>query len=318
MKLLALVFLTEILTFAQITQIPVVSGKTLLAGQGVSITQDSSTASFAVNTASVPLLASDNIFAGNNTFPNWTFSNGTTVRSGTITSTNSFLSGGTFDDTCYNFTAVDTLDPALCSTGTLVKVQLGDRSAATSIQAASFAPLEGSAPSAITSSSPIYADSTQHELYAATRGTANFGMIHRSMPGAIHLTTQTAAVSTATLCAAANGACNVAGQYHVHWDFIETGTACGTPGSGGVTFLLTWTDTNATTHSAISLPMNDSASITATSGTFTFRTTLAAAWASGDFNISTNGTIIQYATGYTACGAGTGTYQLDVTVKRMQ
>lgn len=138
------------------------------------------------------------------------------------------------------------------------------------------------------------------------------------LPSAIHATGQTAAISTATLCAASPGACDQAGQYHLHFDFIETGTACGTPGTGGVTFLLTWTDTNGTAHSAVSLAMDDSASIVATSGTFTFRSTLAAAWASGDFNISTNGSVIQYATGYTACSVGTGTYQLDAAVTKLQ
>jgi len=143
----------------------------------------------------------------------------------------------------------------------------------------------------------------------------SWGLLAQS--GAVHSTGNTAAISTATLCAASAGACNVAGQYHVHWNFIETGTACGTPTPGGVTFTLTWTDTNTTVHT-IQLPMDDSASLTATSGTFTFRTTLAAAWASGDINVSTNGSIIQYATGYTACGVGTGTYQLDAAVTRLQ
>src|SRR4029077_18914056 len=61
--------------------------------------------------------------------------------------------------------------------------------------------------------------------------------------GIIHSTGNTAAIGTATLCASAD--CP-AGQYHLSFAFIETGTACGTPGTGGVTFLLTWTDTNAT------------------------------------------------------------------------
>ena len=135
---------------------------------------------------------------------------------------------------------------------------------------------------------------------------------------AIHRTAQTAAISTATLCVASAGACATAGQYHVHFAFIETGTACATPGTGGVTFLLTWTDTNGTTHSAVSVGFDDASTINAVSQTFHFQTTLAAAWGSGDFNISTNGTIVQYATGYTACGVGTGTYQLDATVVRVQ
>lgn len=164
----------------------------------------------------------------------------------------------------------------------------------------------------------ICPDSTSHEVKAATNGSTSYGTLVRAQPGAIHQTAKTAAITTATLCAASPGACNVAGQYHIHWDFIETGTACGTPATGGVTFLLTWTDSNATTHSAFSLGMDDASAINAVSQTFHFQTTLAAAWASGDFNISTNGSVIQYATGYTACGVGTGTYQLDAVVTRLQ
>jgi len=135
----------------------------------------------------------------------------------------------------------------------------------------------------------------------------------------IHQTAQTGAISTATLCATGTTACGAAGQYHIHWAFIETGTACATPGvTGGVTFLLTWTDSNGTTHSAVSLGMDDASAINAVSQTFHFQTSLAAAWASGDFNISTNGAIIQYATGYTACSIGTGTYQLDAAVTELQ
>jgi hypothetical protein len=83
-----------------------------------------------------------------------------------------------------------------------------------------------------------------------------------------------------------------------------------------VTFLLTWTDANALAHSAISLSMDDSASLVATTGTFHFAAANATAWASGSFNIYTNGSIIQYATGYTACSVGTGNYNLDITVTR--
>jgi len=133
-----------------------------------------------------------------------------------------------------------------------------------------------------------------------------------------HDTGKTAAIGTATLCAASSTACGAAGQYHVHWAFTETGTACATPGAGGATFLLTWVDTNGTTHSATSLPMEDSSSLTATSGTFAFKSSLASAWASGDFNISTNGSVVQYATGYTGCTSGTGTYQLDTAVTQLQ
>ncbi len=162
----------------------------------------------------------------------------------------------------------------------------------------------------------IDANSTQHELVAYTNGSALQGMLVRTQPGRIHSTGNTGAISTATLCASAAGACNTAGLYTVDWAFTQGGTACGTATPGGVTFLLTWTDANALAHSAISLSMDDSASLVATTGTFNFRATNAAAWASGSFNIYTNGSIIQYATGYTACGVGTGNYNLDITVTR--
>jgi hypothetical protein len=148
--------------------------------------------------------------------------------------------------------------------------------------------------------------------------TATPGLMVRVQPGKVHQTAQTAAITTATLCAAAAGACNVAGNYTVEWAFTQVGTACGTPGTGGVTFLLTWTDQNATVHSAIGLAMDDSASLVATTGTFHFTTSNATAWASGQFNISSNGSIIQYATGYTACSVGTGSYQLDAWVTRKE
>lgn len=177
---------------------------------------------------------------------------------------------------------------------------------------------EGTAPGNVSGAAAIYADSTAHELEAATNGTSNFGLLVRAQPGKIHSTGNTGSISTATLCASAAGACNTAGQYHIQWTFIESGTACTIPTTGGVTFLLTWTDTNGTSHSAVSLGMDDASAINAVSQTFHFQTSLGAAWGSGDFNISTNGAIIQYATGYTACGTGTGTYQLDTVVTRVQ
>jgi hypothetical protein len=64
--------------------------------------------------------------------------------------------------------------------------------------------------------------------------------------------------------------------------------------------------------------MEDASSLAATSGTFHFQSTNAGAWATGDFNVATNGTIIQYATGYTACGVGTGTYNLDAIITKLQ
>lgn len=179
---------------------------------------------------------------------------------------------------------------------------------------------EGTAFTNAASTAGLYPDSTQHEFIAKTNGASTGGILNRTQPSAIHSTGNTAAISTATLCAAAAGACNVAGQYHVHWDFIETGTACSNVTAGSVTFLLTYTDSNATAHSAMVMPMVNQTGATslAVGNSFTFATNLANASASGDFNISTNGTVIQYATGYTACTTGTGTYQLDASVVRIQ
>jgi hypothetical protein len=177
---------------------------------------------------------------------------------------------------------------------------------------------QGTAFTNVAGSAGFYPDSTTNEFMAATNGSSSFGMLVRSQPSPIHQTGKTAAISTATLCAASAGACNTAGEYHLHFDFIETGTACTVPGTGGVTFLLTWTDSNGTAHSAVSLGMDDASTINAVSQTFHFQTSLGAAWGSGDFNISTNGSVIQYATGYTACGTGTGTYQLDAAITRLQ
>lgn len=177
---------------------------------------------------------------------------------------------------------------------------------------------EGTALTNVASSGALDANSTTHELEYQSNGSALKGMLVRAQPGAIRSTGLVASVSTATLCAASAGACNTSGQYHIHWVFYESGTACGTPATGGVTFLLTWTDGNGTTHSAVSLGMDDASAINAVSQTFHFQTTLAAAWGSGDFNIDTNGSVIQYATGYTACGVGTGTYALSAAVTRVQ
>jgi hypothetical protein len=175
---------------------------------------------------------------------------------------------------------------------------------------------EGTAPTAALAVSQLYTDSTLHDMAIQTNGGAA-RLVHSTAPGYIHSTGLTGAVSTATLCASSGGACNQPGQYRVDWNFVENGTACATPGPGGVTFLLTWTD-NSGTHSAVSLPMFDASSLTATSASFHFATTKTNAWASGTLNIQSTGAIIQYTTGYTACTTGTGTYELNATVTRLQ
>lgn len=141
-----------------------------------------------------------------------------------------------------------------------------------------------------------------------------------SQSGAVNSTGQTAAISTATLCGATSDACNIAGQYHLHWNFWGSGTACSSVTAGSVTFLLTWTDENAVAHSAVALQMmaQTGAATSAMQASFPFQTALANESASGDFTFSTNGSIVQYATGYTACTTGTGTYNLRAAVTRVQ
>lgn len=175
---------------------------------------------------------------------------------------------------------------------------------------------EGTAPTAAVAVGQLYTDSSLHDMAIQANGGAA-KLIHSTAPGYIQVTGQTAAIGTATLCASSAGACNQPGQYHVDWNFVESGTACADVTAGSVTFLLTWTD-NAGTHSAVPLPMNNSRSLTATSSSFTFETTRTNAWASGSFNLQSTGAIIQYATGYTACSSGTGTYGLNATVTRLQ
>jgi hypothetical protein len=151
----------------------------------------------------------------------------------------------------------------------------------------------------------------------------NQALVGQSVPlilATINSTGNTGAIATATLCTAALCGNASAGQYHLHWNFWGSGTACSSVTAGSVTFLLTWTDENAVTHSAVALQMDaqTGAATSAMQSTFPFQTALANESASGDFTFSTNGTIIQYATGYTACTTGTGTYSLRAAVTRVQ
>jgi len=61
-----------------------------------------------------------------------------------------------------------------------------------------------------------------------------------------------------------------------------------------------------------------SGSTTVTQASFPFENTLAGESGSGDATISTDGAVIQYATGYTGCAIGTGYYNLRATVTRLQ
>jgi len=170
----------------------------------------------------------------------------------------------------------------------------------------------------MTNQSLVCANSTLGEINAATNGSASLGMLVRAQPGAIHVTAQTATKTIYTLCAAAAGACNKAGQYRITWYFNQGGTACGTPTPGQVTFEMSWTD-NAGAHSAVVLPMNDDSSIAVFTNAFKFAASNTTGFASGEFNLwSTGAQPIQVTNTYTACGVGTGTWELTATAERVQ
>jgi hypothetical protein len=198
-------------------------------------------------------------------------------------------------------TSIGTGTPPTCAPGT----------------AGAWCSSEGTAPTAVTAVDQIYGDSTAHAFKASVNG-GTAGLLAMVMPGAIHQTAKTATISTTTLCAASAGACNQAGQYQIRVGFIQTGTACTTVTAGSVIFGVTWVDTNGTTHTAVPVPISNQAAPTAVAGAFNFTTGLTSAGGSGVLNISTNGTVINYVATYAACTSGTGTYQLDATVTRLQ
>jgi hypothetical protein len=103
-------------------------------------------------------------------------------------------------------------------------------------------------------------------------------------------------------------------------NFVNDGTACSDVTVGSITLLLIWTD-NSGTQSAFSLPMQQLAKPNRHNGfihLWNHQNECMGIWASGTFTIQSTGAIIQYATGYTACTAGTGTYELNATVTRLQ
>jgi hypothetical protein len=179
---------------------------------------------------------------------------------------------------------------------------------------------EGTSATNVSGTSNLYPDSTSHEWKAATNGSTSYGTMVRAQPGAIRSTALVASVGTATLCAASAGACNTAGTYHVHIALYQSGAACSANTTGGVLFSLTWTDANGTAHSAQTIPIitNSSIAAFATSGIMLWGATTVNAWGSGDINIDTNGTVIQYATTFSQCNTGTATYALSAVATRLQ
>ena len=135
---------------------------------------------------------------------------------------------------------------------------------------------------------------------------------------AVVANTQTGAITTATLCAATAGtACGQAGQYRISFNFWGSGTACSAVTAGSVPLNITWTDEAAHAHTTIPFPLYDQYKAV-WGNAFYFNTALTTESAQGSMVISTNGTIIQYATTYTGCTTGTGTYNLRATVEQLQ
>jgi hypothetical protein len=135
---------------------------------------------------------------------------------------------------------------------------------------------------------------------------------------AVVATAKTAAITTATLCAATAGtACGQVGQYRISFSFWGSGTACSSVTAGSVPLNITWTDEGGSAHTTVPFPLYDQAK-NAWGTAFFFNTAKTTESAQGSMVISTNGTIIQYATTYVACTTGTGTYNLRATVEQLQ
>lgn len=139
----------------------------------------------------------------------------------------------------------------------------------------------------------------------------------------VHTIGSTASISTATLCAATAGtACGQAGQYRISYNIWGSGTACSSVTAGKVVFTLSWTDENGNAQATVPLSIWETSAANTntanTTGTYSFTTALTTEAAWGDMVISTNGTVIQYATTYTACTTGTGTYNFRFTAEPLQ
>ncbi len=164
----------------------------------------------------------------------------------------------------------------------------------------------------------IQANSVDHELYAATNGSSSYRKMRRTLAH-VNTGTNTAPIGTATLCASTAGLCANAAAYTVHAAFTEIAgaTVCTT---GGVTLTLAWTDANGSAHShqmpVISTPLGSTGALVSGSQ-FNFEASPPNAVGIGTYEVTTNGSVIQYSTGYANCtgGSGTASYQLTLAVE---
>ncbi len=125
----------------------------------------------------------------------------------------------------------------------------------------------------------------------------------------VSLTAQVAAISTANLCTTAQ--CGTAGQYRVT-AFIPSTVVCATPGPGIVGLTIGWTDDASAKTLKFPLAGTGLSGADVTLGqTTAFGSLVYSFW-------STGAAAITYATNYTACTTGTGTYSLRLAVERLQ
>jgi len=125
--------------------------------------------------------------------------------------------------------------------------------------------------------------------------------------GPVNLNTQTAAITTTNMLTGAT-----VGQYEISV-YLESDTNCTTPGSASVSVTLGWAD--RTGARSMTVPLQGSGvsnGMVALGTTANFGQAVVNVWNNSASNNLT------YATNYTACTTGTGTYALYMTYRRMQ
>ena len=127
--------------------------------------------------------------------------------------------------------------------------------------------------------------------------------------GAVSLTGQAAAISHKNLCASAT--CGT-GQYRITYYLDSTG-ACASPGNAAVLLEIGWKDETAAR--TVKVPLAGSGIVNNDS----MKLGVASNFGSGEISLWSKGdTAITYATSYTGCSTGSGTYALRVVAEKIQ
>lgn len=129
----------------------------------------------------------------------------------------------------------------------------------------------------------------------------------------VSLTAQTAAIGATTLLATSTAPMG-AGLYAVDVYMNQT-VACATPGPGVVGFQLSWTDQTGT-KTTQTVPVYVIGGATPLTQLPFLNATTSYAWGRATI-FSAASVNIQYATSYTACTSGTGTYALRVSLQKL-